>query len=114
MGWDVFGFFVEQYVMDIGNDLVEFIVENIVNFKCQINVFGFLYDWDCEVNIIDFNYYKWIQWIFIKFYEKGLVYEVEVFVNWVEELGMVIVNEEVFLDGILECGGYLVVRKLMC
>ncbi len=59
------------------------------------------------------NYYKWTQWIFTKLYEKGLAYEAEVPVNWVEELGTAIANEEVLPDGTSERGGYPVVRKPM-
>ena len=65
------------------------------------------------MNTTDPNYYKWTQWIFTKLYEKGLAYEAEVPVNWVEELGTAIANEEVLPDGTSERGGYPVVRKPM-
>lgn len=113
MGWDAFGLPAEQYAMDTGNDPAEFTVQNIANFKRQINALGFSYDWDREVNTTDPNYYKWTQWIFTKLYEKGLAYEAEVPVNWVEELGTAIANEEVLPDGTSERGGYPVVRKPM-
>ena len=113
MGWDAFGLPAEQYAMDTGNDPAEFTAENIANFKRQINALGFSYDWDREVNTADPNYYKWTQWIFTKLYEKGLAYEAEVPVNWVEELGTAIANEEVLPDGTSERGGYPVVRKPM-
>ncbi|MGT2933739.1 leucine--tRNA ligase [Streptococcus catagoni] len=113
MGWDAFGLPAEQYAMDTGNDPAEFTKENIANFKRQINALGFSYDWDREINTTDPNYYKWTQWIFTKLYEKGLAYEAEVPVNWVEELGTAIANEEVLPDGTSERGGYPVVRKPM-
>ena len=113
MGWDAFGLPAEQYAMDTGNDPAEFTAENIANFKRQINSLGFSYDWNREVNTTDPNYYKWTQWIFTKLYEKGLAYEAEVPVNWVEELGTAIANEEVLPDGTSERGGYPVVRKPM-
>lgn len=113
MGWDAFGLPAEQYAMDTGNDPAEFTAENIANFKRQINALGFSYDWDREVNTTDPDYYKWTQWIFTKLYEKGLAYEAEVPVNWVEELGTAIANEEVLPDGTSERGGYPVVRKPM-
>ena len=99
--------------MDTGNDPAEFTAENIANFKRQINALGFSYDWDREINTTDPDYYKWTQWIFTKLYEKGLAYEAEVPVNWVEELGTAIANEEVLPDGTSERGGYPVVRKPM-
>ncbi|MFK5291383.1 leucine--tRNA ligase, partial [Lactococcus lactis] len=113
MGWDAFGLPAEQYAMDTGNDPAEFTAENIANFKRQINSLGFSYDWEREVNTTDPNFYKWTQWIFTKLYEKGLAYEAEVAVNWVEELGTAIANEEVLPDGTSERGGYPIVRKPM-
>ncbi|VTT09285.1 leucine--tRNA ligase [Streptococcus dysgalactiae] len=113
MGWDAFGLPAEQYAMDTGNDPAIFTEKNIANFKRQINALGFSYDWEREINTTDPNYYKWTQWIFTKLYEKGLAYEAEVPVNWVEELGTAIANEEVLPDGTSERGGYPVVRKPM-
>ena len=66
--------------------------------------FGFSYDWDREVNTTDPNYYKWTQWISLSFTKKALAYEAEVPVNWVEELGTAIANEEVLPDGTSERG----------
>ncbi|MEC4577948.1 leucine--tRNA ligase [Streptococcus dysgalactiae] len=113
MGWDAFGLPAEQYAMDTGNDPAIFTEKNIANFKRQINALGFSYDWEREINTTNPNYYKWTQWIFTKLYEKGLAYEAEVPVNWVEELGTAIANEEVLPDGTSERGGYPVVRKPM-
>ena len=113
MGWDAFGLPAEQYAMDTGNDPAEFTAKNIATFKRQINALGFSYDWEREINTSDPDYYKWTQWIFTKLYEKGLAYEAEVAVNWVEELGTAISNEEVLPDGTSERGGYPVVRKPM-
>ena len=113
MGWDAFGLPAEQYAMDTGNDPAEFTAKNIATFKRQINALGFSYDWEREINTTDPGYYKWTQWIFTKLYEKGLAYEAEVAVNWVEELGTAISNEEVLPDGTSERGGYPVVRKPM-
>ena len=113
MGWDAFGLPAEQYAMDTGNDTAEFTAKNIATFKRQINALGFSYDWEREINTTDPDYYKWTQWIFTKLYEKGLAYEAEVAVNWVEELGTAISNEEVLPDGTSERGGYPVVRKPM-
>ncbi|MFC4652830.1 leucine--tRNA ligase [Lactococcus nasutitermitis] len=113
MGWDAFGLPAEQYAMNTGHDPADFTAENIANFKRQINSLGFSYDWEREVNTTDPSYYKWTQWIFTKLYEKGLAYEAQVPVNWVEELGTTIANEEVLPDGTSERGGFPVVRKPM-
>ncbi|MDR2977239.1 MAG: leucine--tRNA ligase [Streptococcaceae bacterium] len=113
MGWDAFGLPAEQYAMSTGHKPADFTGENIANFKRQINSLGFSYDWDREINTTDPEFYKWTQWIFTKLYEKGLAYESEVPVNWVEELGTTISNEEVLPDGTSERGGFPVVRKPM-
>lgn len=112
MGWDAFGLPAEQYAMDTGHDPAEFTKENIATFKNQINMLGFSYDWDREVNTTDPNFYKWTQWIFEQMYKKGLAYEAEVPVNWSPDLGTVVANEEV-IDGKTERGGYPVYRKPM-
>ena len=112
MGWDAFGLPAEQYALDTGNDPAEFTQKNIDTFKKQIKSLGFSYDWNREISTTDPEYYKWTQWIFTKLFEKGLAYEDEIAVNWCEELGTVLANEEV-IDGKSERGGYPVVRKPM-
>ena len=112
MGWDAFGLPAEQYAIKTGTHPKSTTEENIKNFKRQIRMLGFSYDWEREINTTDENYYKWTQWIFLKLYEKGLAYEAEVPVNWCPELKAVLANEEV-VDGVSEIGGHPVVRKPM-
>lgn len=112
MGWDAFGLPAEQYAIKTGTHPKYTTEENIKNFKRQIKMLGFSYDWDREINTTDENYYKWTQWIFLKLYEKGLAYEAEVPVNWCPELKAVLANEEV-VDGVSEIGGHPVIRKPM-
>ena len=113
MGWDAFGLPTENYALKnhINPEIVT--AQNVARFKSQLKALGLSFDWDREINTTDPNYYKWTQWIFTKLYEKGLAYEAEVPVNWVEELGTAIANEEVLPDGTSERGGYPVVRKPM-
>ena len=112
MGWDAFGLPAEQYAIRTGTHPKNTTEENIKNFKRQIRMLGFSYDWDREINTTDENYYKWTQWIFLQLYEKGLAYEDEVPVNWCPELKAVLANEEV-VDGVSEIGGHPVIRKPM-
>ena len=112
MGWDAFGLPAEQYALKTGTHPKITTEQNIENFKRQIKMLGFSYDWEREVNTTDESYYKWTQWIFLKLYEKGLAYEAEVPVNWCPELKAVLANEEV-VDGVSEIGGHPVVRKPM-
>jgi leucyl-tRNA synthetase len=116
MGWDAFGLPAEQYAIKTGNDPRGFTDQNIATFKGQINRLGFSYDWEKEVNTTDPNYFKWTQWIFIQLYHKGLAEIREIEVNWCDELGTVLANEEIKLkDGVMvsDIGEFPVVKKPM-
>ena len=112
MGFDSFGLPAEQYAINTGNHPSKFTFENIDNFRKQLKNLGFAYDWDREISTTDPDYYKWTQWIFKRLYEDELAKEVEMPVNWCEELGTVLANDEV-IDGKSERGGFPVVRKNM-
>ena len=112
IGWDAFGLPAEQYAVKTGTHPRDTTEKNINRFREQLQMLGFSYDWDREVNTTDPDYYKWTQWIFLQLYNKGLAYEDKVPVNWCPELGTVLANEEV-IDGKSEVGGYPVVRKPM-
>ena len=112
MGWDAFGLPAEQYAIKTGTHPSKTTRENVKNFKRQIKMLGFSYDWDREINTTDPDYYKWTQWIFLQLYKKGLAYEAEVPVNWCPELKAVLANEEV-VDGKSDIGGHPVLRVPM-
>ena len=112
MGFDSFGLPAEQYAIQTGNNPAKFTLENIETFRNQLKMLGFSYDWDREVSTSDPKYYKWTEWIFKKLFEDGLAREVDMPVNWCEELGTVLANDEV-INGKSERGGYPVVRKNM-
>ena len=112
MGWDSFGLPAEQYAIKTGNHPDVFTKQNIQVFKKQLKMLGFSFDWDKELSTCDPDYYKWTQWIFIQLYKDGLAKYVDMPVNWCEELGTVLANDEV-IDGKSERGGFPVVRKNM-
>ena len=112
MGWDAFGLPAEQYAIKTGTHPRETTKINIDNFRRQIKMLGFSYDWDREINTTDTGYVKWTQWIFLQLYNKGLAYEAEKPVNWCPELKAVLANEEV-VDGKSEIGGHSVHRVPM-
>ena len=112
MGFDSFGLPAEQYAINTGNHPAGFTEKNIETFKQQLKLLGFSYDWDREISTSDPSYYKWTQWIFKKLYEDGFAKCVDMPVNWCEELGTVLANDEV-IDGKSERGGFPVVRKNM-
>ena len=70
IGWDAFGLPAEQYAVQTGTHPAITTKANVSNMKRQIKSLGFSYDWDRELNTTDPNYYKWTQWIFLKFYNS--------------------------------------------
>ncbi len=75
MGWDAFGLPAENYALKNKIHPRIAVQKNIKRFKDQLGKFGFTYDWSKEINTTDPEYYKWTQWIFLKLFENGLVYE---------------------------------------
>ena len=112
MGYDSFGLPAEQYAIKTGNNPSIFTEENIKTFREQLKMLGFSYDWDRELATSDPKYYKWTQWIFKELYKDGYAKCIDMPVNWCEELGTVLSNDEV-IDGKSERGGYPVIRKNM-
>ena len=112
MGYDSFGLPAEQYAVQTGNHPNGFTEQNIKYFSEQLNSLGFDYDWSKMVATSDPKFYKWTQWIFKQLYNDGYAKYVDMPVNWCEELGTVLSNDEV-IDGKSERGGFPVVRKNM-
>ncbi len=112
MGYDSFGLPAEQYAVSTGNHPNGFTEENIETFSKQLKELGFDYDWSKMVATSDPKFYKWTQWIFKQLYLDGYAKNIDMPVNWCEELGTVLSNDEV-IDGKSERGGYPVVRKNM-
>ena len=112
MGFDSFGLPAEQYAIKTGNHPGVFTEKNIANFTRQMKELGFSYDWDRAISTSDPSFYKWTQWIFKQMYLKNLAECTYMPVNWCEELGTVLANDEI-IDGKSERGGYPVVRKNM-
>ena len=112
MGFDSFGLPAEQYAIQTGNHPAGFTKKNIDHFTEQLKGLGFSYDWSKVVSTSDPDYYKWTQWIFKQLFLDGYAKCLEMPVNWCEELGCVLANDEV-IDGKSERGGYPVVRKNM-
>src|SRR3989475_5023016 len=130
-----FGLPAEQYAIKSGQHPAVTTRENVAKFKSQLKRIGFSYDWQREINTTDPGYFKWTQWIFLQIYnswfnpktnkaepiktyrgknpdEVRLAYVADVPVNWCQELGTVLANEEV-VDGKSEVGGFPVVRRPM-
>lgn len=110
MGYDSFGLPAEQYAIKTNHHPEEFTMQNIATFTKQLKELGFDYDWSKMIVTSDPKFYKWTQWIFKNLYLDGYAKYIDMPVNWCEELGTVLSNDEV-IDGKAERGGYPVVRK---
>src|SRR5262245_42417872 len=69
MGWDAFGLPAEQYAINTGTHPRVTTEKNINEFRRQIQMLGFSYDWDREVDTTDPGYFRWTQWIFLQLFD---------------------------------------------
>jgi leucyl-tRNA synthetase len=95
MGWDSFGLPAENAAISNNTPPREWTLRNIANMKAQFKRLGFGYDWSREVTTCFPEYYKWNQWFFLKFYERGLAYRKKSRVNWCPKCCTVLANEQV-------------------
>jgi len=99
MGWDSFGLPAENAAIQNNTPPREWTLGNIAKMKAQMNRIGFAYDWSREVTTCLPDYYRWNQWFFLKFYEKGLAYRKKSKVNWCPNCATVLANEQVLPNG---------------
>ncbi len=111
MGWDAFGLPAENYAIKTGTPPQQTTDESIKTFKSQISNLALSYDWDKEIGSHRPDYYRWTQWLFTKFFEKGLVYKKKALVNWDPVDQTVLANEQVLPDGTAERSGAVVEKK---
>ncbi|MFO0702679.1 MAG: leucine--tRNA ligase [Candidatus Andersenbacteria bacterium] len=104
MGWDAFGLPAENYAIKTGVHPAKTTAKNISNFRRQLQLMGFSYDWSREVNTTDPGYYTWTQWIFLQLFKAGLAYEAEVAINWCPSCKTGLANEEVVAGECDRCG----------
>jgi leucyl-tRNA synthetase len=95
MGWDSFGLPAENAAISANVPPREWTLGNIAKMKAQMKRLGFAYDWSREVTTCLPEYYRWNQWFFLKFYEKGLAYRKKSRVNWCPKCCTVLANEQV-------------------
>jgi leucyl-tRNA synthetase len=96
MGFDAFGLPAENAAIEKGVHPAEWTTKNIQYMRDeQLKRMGTSYDWSREVISCNEDYYKWTQFLFLKLYEKGLVYQKEAPVNWCPDCNTVLANEQV-------------------
>ena len=112
MGWDAFGLPAENAAIREGGHPREITERNIATIRAQMKRLGWAIDWDREVSSHDPAYYRWTQWLFLKFFERGLAYRKEAPVNWCPNDQTVVANEYV-VDGRCErCGAEVELRNM--
>jgi len=104
IGYDAFGLPTENYAIKTGKKPALVTKKNTDTFRKQLKSIGFSFDWSREINTTDPKYYKWTQWIFLKFFEKGLAYKAKSYINWCPSCKIGLANEEA-VGGICDrCG----------
>jgi leucyl-tRNA synthetase len=112
MGFDSFGLPAENAAIREGGHPREITERNIANIRVQMRRLGWAIDWDREVSAHEPTYYRWTQWLFLKFFEAGLAYRKAAPVNWCPNDQTVLANEQV-VDGKCErCGAEVEARNL--
>ena len=105
MGYDSFGMPAENAAKKIGGHPHDVTWSNIESIRSDLNRMGFSYDWRRELATSDSNYYRWNQWIFLKFHEMGLVERRTAPVNWCDLCDTVLANEQVKNNRCWRCSG---------
>ena len=98
MGWDAFGMPAENAAIANNIPPARWTYSNIENMRFQQKQLGLSYDWKREVTTCGEDYYRWTQWLFLLFYERGLAYRKKAAVNWCDHCNTVLANEQV-IDG---------------
>ncbi|MBA2463003.1 MAG: leucine--tRNA ligase [Actinobacteria bacterium] len=112
MGYDAFGLPAENAAITRGEHPREMTEQNIEAIRVQMRRMGWAIDWDREVSTHEPEYYRWTQWLFLRFYERGLAYRKEAPVKWCPRDQTVLANEQV-VDGRCErCGSAVEARSL--
>ena len=112
MGWDAFGMPAENAAIANQTHPARWTYDNIDAMRRQLKQMGFSYDWDREIATCRPEYYRWEQWLFLKMYEKDMVYRKESFVNWCEPCQTVLANEQVEAGMCWRCGKPVRQKKL--
>ena len=94
IGFDAFGLPTENYAVKTGTHPRIITDENIKRFSNQLKKVGFSFDWNRVIDTTDEDYYKWTQWIFLKMFEKGLVFRDRTLVNYCPHCKVVLSNED--------------------
>jgi len=113
MGWDAFGLPAENAAIKAKKNPMDLVPRNIENFKRQMKMLGFSYDWDKEFSTTDPSYYQWTQWLFIQFFKMGLLYKKEMPIYYCPYCKTGLAEEEVLPNNTHERCGKEVERRTL-
>ncbi|KHL12079.1 leucyl-tRNA synthetase [Mumia flava] len=112
IGWDSFGLPAENAAIKRDENPATFTYDNIETQAESIRRYGLSFDWTRRLHTSDPEYYRWTQWLFLRFFERGLAYRKASFVNWCPNDQTVLANEQV-VQGLCErCGAVVTKREL--
>jgi leucyl-tRNA synthetase len=112
MGFDSFGLPAENAAIKENGDPLEITERNIASIEEQMRRMGWAIDWEREVSAHEPSYYRWTQWLFLKFFERGLAYRKEAPVNWCPNDQTVLSNEHVVDGRCWRCGAVVETRNM--
>ncbi len=112
IGYDAFGLPAENAAISQGVHPKKWTYQNIDTMRNQLKSLGISYDWEREIITCEPDYYKWGQWIFLKFLEKGLAYKKKSSVNWCPSCETVLANEQVKNSLCWRCDSFVEKREL--
>jgi len=112
MGWDAFGLPAENAAIKHNTHPAKWTYDNIDYMRNQLCKLGLSYDWDREIATCNVKYYEWEQLLFLKMYEKGLVYRKATTVNWCNSCQTVLANEQVEDGACWRCNEIVVPRTM--
>jgi leucyl-tRNA synthetase len=112
MGFDSFGLPAENAAITEGGHPREITERNIALIRKQMKRLGWWIDWEREISAHQVEYYRWTQWLFLKFFEAGLAYRKKAPVNWCPHDQTVLANEQVINGRCERCGTEVEARNL--
>jgi leucyl-tRNA synthetase len=112
IGWDAFGLPAENAAIRSNSHPADWTYKNIETQAASFRRYAISFDWTRRLNTCDPEYYRWTQWLFLRFYERGLAYRGDGYVNWCPKDQTVLANEQV-IDGRCERCGTEVVRRML-
>ena len=112
IGWDAFGLPAENAAIKRNSDPREWTYENIATQRASMRRFACSFDWERILHTCDPEYYRWNQWIFLKFFERGLAYRKDSPVNWCPSCQTVLANEQVVAGLCERCDTEVTKKKL--